>query len=265
MIVALVVAGGSLQIVAAVLCGGLVGFSLALTGGGGSTLAVPLLLYVVGVRDPHMAIGTSALAVGLNAYANLIPHARAGHVQWKAAIIFTALGVVGTFVGSEIGKKVDGQALVGLFAILVLVVAVLMVKPRNRVANPTAGAPPRWLATWLSGTGLGAGAIAGFFGVGGGFLVVPGLMLAARMDIINAIGTSLFGVGSFGLTTALNYARSGLINWAIAGEFIAGGIAGGWLGALLAHRLSARRGALNITFATLLFAIGVYMLIRTYA
>jgi uncharacterized membrane protein YfcA len=100
--------------------------------------------------------------------------------------------------------------------------------------------------------------------VGGGFLIVPGLMLAARMPIIDAIGTSLFGVGSFGLTTAINYARSGIIDWRIAGEFILGGITGGWLGAMLARHLSTKRGALNKVFAALIFAVGVYMLIRTY-
>jgi uncharacterized membrane protein YfcA len=252
-------------IVLAVICGALVGFSLALTGGGGSTLAVPLLLYVVGIHDVHLAIGTSALAVAINAYANLIPHARAGHVRWQPAFIFTVLGIVGAFAGSELGKWVNGQQLVGLFAVLVLVVAVLMVRPRRRPADADSHGPPKRLAWRLSGTGLGAGAVAGFFGVGGGFLIVPGLMLSARMAIIDAIGTSLFGVGSFGLTTAINYARSGLINWPIAGEFIAGGIVGGWLGAIMARRLSAKRGALNIIFAALIFAIGVYMLIRTYA
>ncbi|MGH8118306.1 MAG: sulfite exporter TauE/SafE family protein [Rhodanobacteraceae bacterium] len=248
----------------AIVCGGLVGFSLALTGGGGSTLAVPLLLYVVGIRDPHMAIGTSALAVSLNAYANLIPHARAGHVHWRAAFTFAATGVVGAFAGSEVGKWVNGRQLVGLFAVLVLVVAVSMARPRRTRPRPGATDAPKWLGVRLSGTGLGTGAVAGFFGVGGGFLIVPGLMLSARLPIIDAIGTSLFGVGSFGLTTALNYARSGLIDWPIAGEFILGGVAGGWVGAMLARHLSTRRGVLNRIFAALIFAIGVYMLVRTW-
>lgn len=258
------IAAAGLADVLAIACGSLVGFSLALTGGGGSTLAVPLLLYVVGMRDPHLAIGTSALAVSLNAYVNLIPHARAGHVRWRAALVFTALGIVGAFIGSEIGKWVNGQLLIGLFAILVLVVAVMMVRPRRQPKTASDAGPPPAMELRLSGTGLGAGALAGFFGVGGGFLIVPGLMFAARMPIIDAIGTSLFGVGSFGLATALNYARSGLINWPVAIEFIAGGVIGGWLGALLARHLSTRRGVLNWIFATLIFCIGVYMLVRTY-
>lgn len=251
--------------VLAVACGAVSGFSLALTGAGGSTLAVPLLLYVVGMKDVHLAIGTSALAVSLNSFINVIPHARDGHVHWRAAFIFSAAGVLGAFAASELGKWVNGHALVGFFAVLVMVVAVFMLRPRKKAATDEKWIPPEKLNARLSGTGLGAGAIAGFFGVGGGFMIVPGLMMAARMPIIDAIGTSLFGVGCFGLTTALNYARSGQLDWIVAGEFILGGIAGGWGGAILARHLSAKRGVLNVIFAAVIFAIGVYMLIRTYA
>src|SRR5580693_7838005 len=114
-----------------VLCGSLVGFSLALIGGGGSILAVPLLLYVVGVRDPHTAIGTSALAVSANAFANLIPHARAGNVRWPAAFMFAATGVLGAFLGSSLGKIIDGHRLLVLFALLMLVIAALMLRGRR--------------------------------------------------------------------------------------------------------------------------------------
>src|SRR5690606_4322554 len=121
----------TLQSVLAIVCGSLVGFSLALIGGGGSILAVPLLLYVVGVGDPHLAIGTSALAVSLNAFANLIPHARAGHVRWNVAFPFAATGVLGAFIGSSIGKAVNGQHLLVLFAVLMLVVAGFMLRGRR--------------------------------------------------------------------------------------------------------------------------------------
>lgn len=247
----------------AVLCGGFVGFSLALTGGGGSMLAVPLLLYVVGMHDIHLAIGTSALAVAVNAYANLVPHARAGHVRWRAGILFAVAGIVGALAASELGKLVDGKHLIDLFAVLMLVVAVLMVRPRKVVAVASSRGEVSHLNARLMGTGLGAGTIAGFFGVGGGFLIVPGLVLAARMEIIEAIGTSLFGVGSFGLTTALNYARSGMVDWIVALEFILGGVGGGWIGALVARYLSRTRGALNLIFSTMIFAVAVYMLARS--
>lgn len=244
----------------AILCGSLVGFSLALIGGGGSILAVPLLLYVVGVRDPHLAIGTSALAVAINAFANLIPHARAGHVRWKVAFTFAATGVIGAYIGSSIGKIVDGQHLLVLFALLMLVVAALML--RGRRGGPDRYPLPRMYPR-LGAVGLGAGALSGFFGIGGGFLIVPGLMFASGMEIIYAIGTSLFAVGAFGLTAAANYAISGLIDWPVAAEFIGGGILGGWLGALGAKRLAKTRGALNLIFALAIIAVAILMLFKS--
>ncbi|HET6434025.1 sulfite exporter TauE/SafE family protein [Dyella sp.] len=250
-----------IQALLAIACGSAVGFSLALIGGGGSILAVPLLLYVVGVRNPHLAIGTSALAVSLNAFANLIPHARAGHVRWRAAFIFAATGVVGAFIGSTIGKAVDGQRLLVLFAVLMIVVAALMLRGRR------GGGPDRYPLPHtnprLAGVGLGAGALSGFFGIGGGFLIVPGLMLASGMEIIHAIGTSLFAVGAFGLTAAANYAFSGLIDWPVAAAFIGGGVAGGWLGAIGAKRLAKTRGALNAIFAGVIIVVAIYMLFRS--
>ena len=249
-----------LQALLAMACGSAVGFSLALIGGGGSILAVPLLLYVVGVRDPHLAIGTSALAVSINAFANLVPHARAGHVRWKAAFLFAATGVVGAVIGSTVGKAMNGQHLLVFFALLMLVVAALMLRGRrggsDRYPLPHSG--PR-----LAGVGLGAGALSGFFGIGGGFLIVPGLMLACGMAIIDAIGTALFAVGAFGLTAAANYAFSGLIDWPVAAAFIGGGIVGGWLGALAAKRLAKTRGALHAIFAAVIVVVAIYMLVRS--
>jgi len=93
-----------LQDLPAIVCGSFVGFSLALIGGGGSILAMPLMWYVVGLHDPHLAIGTSALAVSISAFANPIPHARAGNVCWKEAAIFAVAGVLGAYVGPSLGK-----------------------------------------------------------------------------------------------------------------------------------------------------------------
>src|SRR5574342_854025 len=98
--------------------GVLVGFSLGLVGGGGSILAVPLLIYLVGVPSAHVAIGTSALAVAVNAAANLAQHARRGAVKWRCASVLAAAGVIGAFAGSTLSKAVDGQKLLVLFAIL---------------------------------------------------------------------------------------------------------------------------------------------------
>ena len=250
------------QDVLAVLSGGAVGFSLGLIGGGGSILAVPLLLYVVGVSDPHLAIGTSALAVAANAFANLIGHWRAGNVKWPCAAIFAVAGVAGAALGSTLGKIVDGQALLFFFALAMIAVGAAMLRPRAAAGNPDVRVTPA-VALRLVAIGLLVGAMSGFFGIGGGFLVVPGIMLGSGMPILNAIGSSLLSVGMFGLTTAANYALSGLIVWSIAGLFIAGGIGGGVLGMWSAVRLAKDRRMLTYIFAGVVFAVAIYMLFRT--
>jgi uncharacterized protein len=241
--------------------GALVGFSLGLIGGGGSILAVPLMVYVVGVPDPHVAIGTSAIAVAVNAAINLFNHARGGTVRWSCALTFAAAGILGAFVGAIFGKMLDGKKLLALFALLMMVIAVLMLKTRSRPGMPEAE------MSWdnmpaIIGLGLATGTLSGFFGIGGGFLIVPALMLATGMPIINAVSSSLVAVTAFGLTTAASYAWSGLISWGLAGLFIGGGLVGGLIGTRSARVLSERRGALNIVFASVIIVVAIYMLVR---
>ena len=240
--------------------GALVGFSLGLVGGG-SILTVPLMVYVVGVSDPHLAIGTSAIAVAANAALNLSNHARNGTVRWSCALMFAAAGMVGAFIGSIFGKMLDGQKLLALFALLMLVIAVLMLKTRTRIGVPDAKMTRDNMPA-IVGLGLATGTLSGFFGIGGGFLIVPALMLATGMSIISAVSSSLVAVTAFGLTTAASYAWSGLISWELAGAFVAGGVAGGLIGTRSARRLSVRGGALNIVFAAVIIAVAFYMLVR---
>ena len=241
--------------------GMLVGFSLGLVGGGGSILAVPLMVYVVGVPDAHVAIGTSAIAVAANAAVNLSNHARGGTVRWSCALSFAAAGIIGAFLGSIFGKMLDGQKLLALFALLMLVIAVLMLKTRSRIGLPDVKMDWTNMPA-IVGLGLATGTLSGFFGIGGGFLIVPALMLATGMSIMNAVSSSLVAVTAFGLTTAASYAWSGLISWGLAGLFVAGGIAGGLIGTRSAQLLSARRGALNVVFAAVIIAVALYMLAR---
>jgi uncharacterized membrane protein YfcA len=242
--------------------GALVGFSLGLVGGGGSILAVPLMVYLVGVPEPHLAIGTSAIAVAANAAVNLSNHARGGTVRWSCALPFAAAGIIGAFVGSIFGIMLDGQKLLALFALLMLVIAGLMLKTRARVGLPDAKMSWSNMPAIL-GLGLATGTLSGFFGIGGGFLIVPALMLATGMSIINAVSSSLVAVTAFGLTTAASYAWSGLISWGLAGLFIAGGICGGLIGTRLARLLADRRGALNVLFAAVIIVVALYMLLRS--
>ncbi len=247
----------------AVLSGAGVGFTLGLIGGGGSILATPLLLYVVGIAQPHLAIGTGALAVAANAFLTLIGHTRAGNVRWRCALVFALVGILGALVGSSLGKVVDGQRLLFLFALLMVIVGIHMLRGRTRQGG---SAEPVGCGPTPSGrvvaVAFAVGMLSGFFGIGGGFLIVPGLVFATGMPLITAVGTSLLAVGAFGLATALNYALSGLVDWAVAGEFIAGGLAGGVLGMRLANRLAGYKGALNTVFATVIFGVAGFMLYR---
>jgi uncharacterized membrane protein YfcA len=261
----------------AVLCGALVGFTLGLIGGGGSIIATPLLLYVVGLQ-PHVAIGTGALAVSVNAFANFGGHARSGNVRWPCAIIFSVVGIAGAAVGSLLGKQIDGKQLLFLFAILMITIGVLMLRRKDKgsqVAGVYSSAstdhtsqlwnPNTRNSLPVATTALGVGALSGFFGIGGGFLIVPGLLFSTGMPMICAIGSSLLAVGTFGLTTAVSYGMSGLIDWSVAVEYLAGGIAGGLLGMALATRIASRKAALNRIFASLVFVVAAYMLYRNAA
>ncbi|NCP17547.1 MAG: sulfite exporter TauE/SafE family protein [Erythrobacter sp.] len=244
------------------LSGGLVGFTLGLVGGGGSILAVPLMVYLVGVNNPHVAIGTSALAVAANAATGLLQHARDHNVRWRCGFMYAGAGIVGALAGSTLGKNFDGQKLLFLFALLMIVVGALMLRSRKVEGTPGAACNRR-NAPKVLGYGLGTGAFSGFFGIGGGFLIVPGLMASTDMIMINAVGTSLIAVTAFGLTTAANYALSGLVDWLLAAVFILGGIGGGYFGTRLAKRLSGG-GQLKTVFAGLIFVVAIYMLWKSW-
>lgn len=257
----------------AIMCGGLVGFTLGLIGGGGSIMATPLLLYVVGLH-PHVAIGTGALAVSANALTNFGSYARNGIVRWPCAVMFALTGIAGATVGSLLGKQIDGKRLLFLFAILMVVVGVLMLRRKGKSAGANAASgfgnhdvcrlwqPTSRSPVPLLATAFAVGTLSGFLGIGGGFLIVPGLLFATGMPMICAIGSSLLAVGTFGLTTAVSYGASGLVDWSVALEYIAGGFVGGLLGMMLARSLAEHHAALNRIFASFVFAVAAYMLYR---
>ncbi len=247
------------QQILCVVSGSIVGFSLGLIGGGGSILAVPLLIYVVGVHQPHVVIGTTALAVALNAFANLVPHARRDNVRWRVGWYFAVAGGLGALIGAAVGKRVDGHALLFLFSLLMLFVAARMARP---VKLATLAKTPGYGAGRVVGTGFGVGVLAGFFGIGGGFLVVPGLVKSTGMRMLEAVGTSLLAVGVFGLTTTLSYAASGLVSWLIGAEFLLGGVVGGWVGAGAASHIARKGRLLNYVFSGIVAVVGLYMAIE---
>ncbi|MDE8347790.1 MAG: sulfite exporter TauE/SafE family protein, partial [Acidocella sp.] len=153
-----------------------------------------------------------------------------------------------------------------LFAMLMIVVGVRMFRAKAGVVGEAVPVGFRYCnresAPKLVAAGLGVGALSGFFGIGGGFLIVPALLAATKMPMLFAVGSSLLGVGTFGLTTAANYALSGLVDWPVAGEFIIGGFAGGLLGMQAACHLAGRKRLLNRIFAGFVCIVAVYMLYK---
>ena len=244
-----------LQDVLSVFSGTLVGFILGLIGGGGSILAVPLLVYVVRIGSAHMAIGTGALAVAVSALFNLLTHARAGNVKWQCALVFAAAGIFGAAAGAALGQQVDGDLLLGLFGLLMIVVGLLMLRQRS---GGSGDVRLTWkIAPRLAGSGFVVGGLSGFFGIGGGFLIVPGLIVATSMPLLNAIGSSLVSVTAFGSATAASYAVSGYIVWRIAILFILGGVLGGIAGGWASKALASRKRALNYVFSGIVISVGV--------
>jgi len=246
----------------AALSGGLVGFLLAVFGGGGSVLATPALLYVVGVKDPHVAIGTSAAAVSVNAAMNLFAHWRGGRVKWPCASVFAAAGLAGSLIGSSLAKQMDGQRLLLFFAIAMAAIAVSMMRQPKNEGDPNVHID--WKLTLkLAPIGLLTGLAAGFFGIGGGFLIVPGLMAATGMTLANAAASSLLSVTLFGAATSANYAVSGLVDWPVAAVFVAGGALGGFGGVKVARMLAGRALLARRLFAALVLLVAAYVAWRS--
>lgn len=245
-----------------IISGVIVGFSLGMIGGGGSVLAVPLLLYVVGIRDTHLAIGTSALAVGVIAGINLLSHKKLGNIRIKKGLFFAVPGIAGTLVGAQLGLWTPAENLLILFAGFMGVIGFLMLKRKATKHEVTNGNSSLILLKKnVSLSGFSVGVLAGYFGIGGGFLIVPTIMYSGGLNIIQAIGTSLVSVSSFGLTTAARYFVAGQVDIIIAALLIVGGVVGGYFGAKTSERIPKEN--LSKIFAALLFVIATYIVIRT--
>lgn len=246
------------MIVSALMSGAAVGALLGLFGGGGSVLATPLLLYVVGIDDPHVAIGTSAAAVAFNAGVNLLAHGRSGRVKWPCAAVFAGAGLLGSFFGSSLAKAVDGQKLLLFFAAAMAAIALSMLRRPKSAGDPNVHITLPMMVK-LAPMGVLTGLAAGFFGIGGGFLIVPGLMAATGMTLANAAASSLLSVSVFGAATSLNYALSGQVNWPIAALFVLGGLGGGALGVRGAGLLAGHVALARRLFAGLVLLVAGYV------
>ncbi len=243
------------------LSGAIVGVFLGTFGGGGSVLAAPLLLYLVGVDDPHVAIGTSAAGVAAIALFSLIGHWRGGRVKWPCAIVFAMSGLIGSILGSSLAKITQGDVLLLGFAAAMAMIALSMFRKPKSEGDPDVTLTPR-MVLQLAPIGLVVGLAAGFFGIGGGFLIVPGLMLAVGMTMANATASSLVSVSIFGAATSANYAMSGLVDGRLILLLLAGGVLGGVVGILISKWLAGRLRTARLAFAVMILAVAGFVAVQ---
>ena len=241
-----------------VVFGVVVGLLLGLIGGGGSILTVPILVYVLGL-SPHEATATSLVIVGATAVTGLAPHMQAHRVQWRTAILFGAAGILGTFGGAWANRQVSGPMILLLFGILMLVVAARMVTG-GMSDSETATEPRAWI---IPVAGLTVGLLTGFFGVGGGFVIVPALVLWLGIPMRVAVGTSLVVIAINSLAGAMAYRDDGAFNWMVALLFVAGGLIGGQLGGRAVGRVNET--ALKRGFAGLMVSIALFLIVANGA
>jgi uncharacterized membrane protein YfcA len=252
----------------------LIGVSLGLLGGGGSILTVPILVYALGV-EPKSAIATSLLVVGTTSAAAVIPHARGGRVRWRTALIFGAAGMGGAYAGGRVAHFVPGAILLVAFALMMFATAIAMMRGRKEPAQAagreeaaaplTASAPPRLaprempiLKVVLEGAAVGA--VTGLVGAGGGFLVVPALVLLGGLPMGVAVGTSLVVIAMKSLAGFVGYLGHAFIDWRLAGVVTAAAVAGSVLGGVLAGRVP--QAALRKAFAWFVIVMAIYILGR---
>lgn len=245
----------------AALGGALVGLLLTLFGGGGSVLATPWLIYVVGMADVHAAIGTSAAAVAVNAATGLYAQAKAGRVKWPCATVFAVSGLAGALTGAYLAKQVDGKSLLVWFAFAMIAIALSMLLPRKSEGDPEVHIKPGMVLR-LAPVGLVTGLAAGFFGIGGGFLIAPGLMAATGMTLANAGASSLVSVTLFGTATSASYAASGLIAWPLFAALVLGGGLGTLIAMPLTRKLESRARLARAVFALMVIGVALFILLR---
>ncbi len=242
----------------AVLLGTLIGLSLGMIGGGGSILTVPILVFIMG-QDAHMATATSLAVVGATSAVGALPHWRADRVRFRTAIPFGLSGILGAFAGAWANNLLPSTVILVLFGILMLIVAARMfLAPKIPVKIADSKAiRDDWVP--MIATGLGVGVMTGFFGVGGGFLIVPALVLILGLNMRVAVGTSLVVIAINSASGLAAHLRYGGIDLAMAGLFTIGGAIGAVLGASLAGKLDEQR--LQRGFATFVAILGVWMVI----
>ncbi len=259
----------------AILAGLATGMVLGLFGSGGSIIALPALMYLLHV-EPKSAIAMSLGVVGVTAMLAAVDHWRRGNVSPHVALVFGIFGVAGTFAGARLGLLTPVVAQLGLFALVMYAAAWRMLRPVTPPPAPAGGVVPvGGGAAALGGChdffspcmshialhGIGVGVLTGLVGVGGGFLIVPALVLLSGLPMKQAVGTSLAIVAAKSYAGFVGYMGGVPIDYALMGAFTAVTVAGSFIGSHLAARIS--QAALKKGFAWFLVVVATYILFKS--
>ena len=239
-----------------------IGVSLGLVGGGGSILAVPVLVYVLG--EPVKEATTASLAiVGTTALVGAADHVRGGGVRVRVALAFGAAGALGALAGTALNRVASGSSILIAFAVVMLAAAYVLIRGRGEGSGDEAEARGRTLALRVIPAGIGIGVLTGFFGVGGGFVIVPALVLLLGLPMTVAIGTSLLVIALSSASALVAHLATGSVDWAVVASFTAAAIAGEIAGSRVGSRLSSAR--LTQVFAVLIVGVALFLIAKNVA
>ena len=246
----------------------LVGLSLGMLGGGGSVLAVPILVLALGL-DPHDAVPASLLIIALTSAFAVVPHARAGRVRWRVGIVFGGAGMIGSFLAGLVARWIPGELLLVLLAAMMGVIAISMLRggtttPEQAARESAARGPmtARDVRALLL-RGLLVGSATGLVGAGGGFVIVPALVLLCSLPMADAIGTSLFVIVLQAMAGFAGHASHAAVPWELVAQVSTLAIAGSIVGALVAGRVP--QGALRKAFGVLVLGVAALLLVQRIA
>jgi uncharacterized membrane protein YfcA len=232
-----------------------IGISLGMLGGGGSILAVPLLVYVAGLPAKE-AIATSLFVVGTTSAVAVLPHALAGRVRWRTGLIFGLAGMTGAYAGGRLAAYIPGGILLTAFALMMVVTAAAMI--RGRRTARTRPVPHELPVLRVVADGIAVGLVTGLVGAGGGFLVVPALALLGGLPMPIAVGTSLVVIAMKSFAGFAGYLSAVDVHWGLTAAVTAAAVLGSLAGGRLAGRI--REDALRRSFGWFVAAMGVFVL-----
>ncbi|WIK81629.1 sulfite exporter TauE/SafE family protein [Micrococcus lylae] len=232
-----------------------VGLFVGLLGGGGSILTVPLLAYVAGL-PPEQAIAGSLFVVAVTSAVALVPHARRGAVQWRVGLVFGVTSMVGALLGGLLGAQLPGALLMVLFAVMMLASAIGMIRGR-RPADPATPPTPLWKSLLQ---GLGIGLAVGTVGAGGGFMVVPALVLLAKLPMGQAVATSVMVIAMNSVAGLGGHLTGTTMDWSWVLPVTAAAVVGALVGAPLTHRVP--QAALKKGFGWFVLVMGAFVLVQ---